>query len=71
MSLFINNLATDKQVAMLHKLEYIGRGKYAAEQLTKQEAAEILNELFEEERLDKQATELAIREANNEGEYPF
>lgn len=51
MSLKITNKATDKQVAMLYKLEYLGSGKYAAEQLSILDAQEILEGLFEEERL--------------------
>jgi hypothetical protein len=54
MSLKITNKATDKQVAMLHKLEYQGSGKYAAEQLSILDAQEILEGLFEEERLARQ-----------------
>lgn len=54
MGLKISNKATDKQVAMLHKLDYLGSSKYAAEQLSKLEAQEILEGLFEEERLARQ-----------------
>lgn len=53
MSLFISKLATPKQVALLKKLEYMGMGKYAANKLTVQQAAEIINELFEEDRLHR------------------
>lgn len=54
MSLKITNKATDKQIVMLHKLDYQGNGKYAAEQLSILEAQEILEGLFEEERLARQ-----------------
>lgn len=57
MSLIINNLATDKQIAMLNKLEYSGTGQYAAHKLTKQQAAELLDELFEQQRQEEQAEE--------------
>lgn len=52
MSLLITNKATAKQVAMLKKLEYYGTGKYATENLSVGEAAKILDELFEERRLE-------------------
>jgi hypothetical protein len=51
MGLLITNKATAKQVAILHKLEYYGRGKYAAEMLSVAEAGEIIDYLFEEQRL--------------------
>jgi hypothetical protein len=51
MSIRISNLATPKQVAMLQKLEYYGRGKYAVDRLSVADAAELITELFEEERL--------------------
>lgn len=54
MSLKISNLATPKQVAILRRLEYSGRGKYAIERLSITDAAELITELFEEERLVKQ-----------------
>lgn len=53
MSLRISNLATPKQRAMLKKLEYCGTGKYALERLTISDAADLLNELFEEQRLQE------------------
>jgi len=49
MSLKISNLATEKQIAWLKKLGYDGQGKYAPEKLTKAEAAEILDSLFEQQ----------------------
>lgn len=51
MSLKISNLATEKQRAILKKLEYQGTGKYAADKLTVAEAADIITELFQEQRL--------------------
>jgi hypothetical protein len=51
MSLQISNLATEKQRATLKKYEYQGSGKYAAERLTIAEAADIITELFAEERM--------------------
>lgn len=51
MSLKISNKATAKQVAILHRLDYYGRGKYAAEMLSVVEAAEIIDGLFSEQRL--------------------
>lgn len=56
MSLKISNKATAKQVAILHKLEYYGRGKYSAEMLSVPEAAEIIDYLFEEKRLADKET---------------
>lgn len=53
MSLKISNLATEKQIEWLKKLGYDGRGKYAAEKLTKPEAAEILDGLFEQRQEDE------------------
>jgi hypothetical protein len=46
MSLKITNKATPKQLELLKKLEYIGRGKYAPENLTGQEAGKLIDELF-------------------------
>lgn len=57
MSLKISNLATAKQVAILQRLEYSGTGKYAIDRLTIAEAAELITELFEEERLTKRELE--------------
>lgn len=53
MSLKISNLATDKQKTMLTRLGYHGRGQYAIDKLSIAGAAELINELFEEERLTK------------------
>jgi hypothetical protein len=39
---------------MLRKLEYCGTGQYALERLTIADAADLLNELFEEQRLNQQ-----------------
>lgn len=50
MSLKVSNLATAKQIAMLHKLDYIGTGKYAAERLTMQEAADLIEELLTDKK---------------------
>lgn len=41
-------LITDKQKAVLHKLEY-----YGSLDLTQYEAQTLINELYEEKRLDK------------------
>lgn len=49
MSLVFNNKATSKQVEWLKKLDYVGQGVYAPENLTKVEATEILKELFEQQ----------------------
>lgn len=49
MSLKISNKATPKQIALLTKLEYTGKGKYAAAQLTVEEAAKIIDALFIEQ----------------------
>lgn len=46
MSLKITNKATVKQLALLKKLEYHGQGKYAPENLTRDEAAKLIDELF-------------------------
>lgn len=51
MSLKISNLATEKQRAILKRLEYIGIGKYAIDRLSITAAADLITELFEEERL--------------------
>lgn len=51
MSLKISNLATDKQKAILKKLEYHGVGQYTLERLNIADAADLITELFEEERL--------------------
>jgi hypothetical protein len=51
MSLRISNKATDKQLAMLDRLGYSGTGKYAPDQLTIAEAAEIIDGLLELQRL--------------------
>jgi hypothetical protein len=58
MSLIVSNKLTDKQRAQLIKLEYIGTFD-----LTIEQAAEIIDELFEEQRLfyrDFDATEADI-----------
>lgn len=57
MSLIISNLATLKQITILQRLEYSGRGKYSIDRLTVSEAAELITELFEEERLMKRELE--------------
>lgn len=69
MSLKLSNLATDKQKAILERLEYIGTGKYTIDQLSVSEAAEIIDGLFEEERLERQSEEAMLREPNDD--YPF
>lgn len=48
MSLHISNRLTDKQIAILTKLEYIG-----SYDLTVEQAAAIIDELFEEQRLHR------------------
>lgn len=53
MSLKISNLATPKQVAILQRLEYSGTGKYAFSKLMQESAAELIDELFEEQRLEQ------------------
>lgn len=53
MGLIISNLATDKQKAILQRLEYSGTGKYALSRLTQESAAELIDELFEEQRLEQ------------------
>lgn len=53
MSLRISNLATAKQRAMLCHVGYLGIGKYALDKLSREDAAELLNELFEEQRLEQ------------------
>lgn len=50
MSLKLTNKATDKQLAILAELEYTGTGKYAADQLTKEDASKLIDELFTEKR---------------------
>jgi hypothetical protein len=55
MSLLVTNLATDKQIALLARLEYVGTGKYAADKLSETEAAELISELFEQQRIQEKA----------------
>jgi hypothetical protein len=50
MSLRITNLATAKQLEILQELEYTGTGKYAADKLTKDEASDLIDELFTQKR---------------------
>lgn len=50
MSLKITNKATAKQIATLQKLEYLGIGDHAPENLTITEASELIDELFTEQR---------------------
>lgn len=50
MSLKISNKATAKQMELLTMLDYIGRGNYAAENLTSEEAGKIIDELFIEQK---------------------
>lgn len=71
MSLKINNLATPKQKAILEKLDYSGTGQYALDKLTISEAAELITELFEEERLLRQEEENDTRAMMDNQEYPF
>lgn len=56
MSLIIGNRATKKQIELLKKLEY-----YGSLNLSVEEAAKIIDELFEEQRLDQKY--------ENEGTY--
>lgn len=63
MSLKISNLATAKQKAILKKLEYLGTGQYAIERLSIADAADLITELFEEERLER------VREKEFEQDY--
>jgi len=51
MTLLISNLATAKQVAILVKLNYTGRGKYALSKLSTVDAAKLIDELWEEQRI--------------------
>jgi len=57
MSLKLSSLATDKQRATLLRLGYYGRGEYALDRLTVADAAELIAELFEEERLAEKEIE--------------
>jgi hypothetical protein len=50
MSLIISNKATAKQIAMLNKLEY-----YGSLDLTVEQAAKLIDELFEQQRMDRVA----------------
>ena len=52
MSLIISNKVTDKQRAILKECEY-----YGTFNLTIEEAAKIIDELFEEQRLQRQHSE--------------
>lgn len=51
MSLFISNKASAKQKAFLEKLGYMGTGQYALEELSFDDASDIIEELLEEQRL--------------------
>jgi hypothetical protein len=51
MSLIIHNGASDKQKAFLQKLGYLGQGQYAVENLSFDEASDLITELIEEQRL--------------------
>jgi len=57
MSLKISTKATQKQLTVLKRLEYYGTGNYAAENLSIAEAAELIDELFEEQRLENNRME--------------
>ena len=50
MSFIISNKATKRQVEILTELEYYGTGKYAIDQLTLEEAAKLIDELFTEKK---------------------
>lgn len=50
MGLKLTNKATIRQQQILAELEYIGQGKYAAVNLTVEEAAKIIDELFAEKK---------------------
>ena len=63
MSLKINNLATDKQKKLFIEHGYIGTGQYVIDNLNKQQAADLITEFFEEERLDR------VREEEFNQEY--
>jgi len=54
MGLIISNKATKKQKEVLTKLQYWGTGIYAIDKLTTTQAAKLIDELFEEERLANQ-----------------
>lgn len=51
MSLIISNKATKQQLYILGELEYTGRGKYAADQLTLDEASKLIDELFTQKNM--------------------
>lgn len=68
MSLLLTNLATDKQKAILERLGYIGTGKYTIDKLSISEAADLITELFEEERLLRAADGI---DALDDEQYPF
>jgi hypothetical protein len=53
MGLKITNKATAKQQAILAKLEYTGQGKYAADQLTSDQAEKLITELINQSQLHK------------------
>jgi hypothetical protein len=48
MSLIVSNRATDKQIETLRKLEY-----YGSFDLTMAQAADLIDELFEQQRMDR------------------
>jgi hypothetical protein len=52
-SLYISNKATAKQLAMLKKLNYCENGKYTLNALSVEQAAALIDELFEEQRLHR------------------
>lgn len=56
MSLKITNKATAKQKAILQKLEYNGTGQFALDQLTVEDAASLIDELFAEKSLENDWT---------------
>lgn len=51
MSLRITTKTTEKQKSLLRQLEYSGTGEYRIENISRDEASLLINELFEEQRL--------------------
>ena len=68
MSLKIDNKATEWQIALLDKLGYIGTGKYAADQISQDQAGHIIDELRD---LNKQEDLAETDKYNHHDQYGY
>ncbi len=63
-------MASDSQKKLLLKHGYIGVGQYTIDNLNKQQAADLITEYFEQERLERQGEVADLYQQENDKD-PF